>query len=101
MAPWRVFKKLLAFFVIIVAMTARQRTRKIFITIVGFTVLLIGLALLVLPGPGIPLLIIGLGLLAAEYEWAQRHLDKANHHYQTQKQRILDSYNGRRKKTDQ
>lgn len=79
------------------AMTARQRTRKIFITIVGFTVLIIGVALLVLPGPGIPLLIVGLGLLAAEYEWAQTHLDRANHHYNKHKKRILDSYNGRKK----
>ena len=79
-------------------MTARERTRKIFITIVGFTVLITGLALLVLPGPGIPLLIIGLGLLAAEYEWAQRHLYRANYHYNKHKQRILDSYNSRRKK---
>lgn len=38
----------------------------------GFALLLAGLALLVLPGPGIPLVVAGLGLLSLEYEWARR-----------------------------
>ena len=79
-------------------MSASKRTRKIFITIIGFTVLLFGLALLVLPGPGIPTLLIGLSLLAAEYEWARKNLDKANQQYNQGKARILDSYNARRGK---
>ena len=33
-----------------------------------------GAALLVLPGPGIPVLVLGLGLLALEFEWADRLL---------------------------
>jgi hypothetical protein len=40
-----------------------------------------GIALLVLPGPGIPLLVVGLGLLALEFDWAEaafvRTLEKA------------------------
>ena len=42
--------------------------------IAGFTVVLIGIAMLVLPGPG--LLVIGFGLLilSAEFAWAQRAL---------------------------
>ena len=35
-----------------------------------------GVALLVLPGPGIPLLAVGLGLLALEFEWADRLLSR-------------------------
>lgn len=38
----------------------------------GFALLLAGLALLVLPGPGIPLVAAGLGLLSLEYTWARR-----------------------------
>jgi uncharacterized protein (TIGR02611 family) len=38
----------------------------------GFALLLAGLALLVLPGPGIPLVVAGLGLLSLEYAWARR-----------------------------
>lgn len=44
--------------------------------IVGFTVLLIGIAMLVLPGPGIVFIIIGLTMLAAEFVWAQYMLNK-------------------------
>jgi hypothetical protein len=38
----------------------------------GFGLLAVGLALLVLPGPGIPVLVAGLGLLSLEFEWARR-----------------------------
>jgi hypothetical protein len=38
----------------------------------GFALLLAGLALMVLPGPGIPLVVAGLGLLSLEFEWARR-----------------------------
>ena len=40
----------------------------------GVVTVLGGLALLVLPGPGIPLLVVGLGLLALEYRWAEAAL---------------------------
>ena len=38
----------------------------------GFTLLPVGVALLVLPGPGIPLVVGGLALLEPEYQWAGR-----------------------------
>ena len=38
----------------------------------GFGLLLVGAVLLVLPGPGIPLLAAGLALLSLEYHWARR-----------------------------
>ena len=38
---------------------------------VGFTILAAGLILLVLPGPGIPLILIGLAILASEFAWAE------------------------------
>jgi Putative transmembrane protein (PGPGW) len=46
----------------------------------GFAALLGGLALLVLPGPGIPLVIAGLGLLALEFRWAEAALAQALAH---------------------
>jgi hypothetical protein len=46
--------------------------RAAFHLIAGFACLIAGAALLVLPGPGIPLLIAGLLLLAREVEWARR-----------------------------
>lgn len=44
------------------------------VTIVGAGILLVGLALMVLPGPGILLIVAGLAVLATEYVWARRLL---------------------------
>ena len=62
--------------------TLRQAKRVIKI-VVGFTLLLIGIVLLVLPGPGWLTIFLGLALLAAEFAWAKRLLERlkntANH----------------------
>jgi uncharacterized protein (TIGR02611 family) len=42
--------------------------------IVGTALLLAGAAMLVLPGPGIAVLFLGLVVLSAEFQWAQRIL---------------------------
>lgn len=43
---------------------------------VGFTLLILGLIFLVLPGPGIPLILIGLTILGSEFAWAEYLLSK-------------------------
>ena len=43
--------------------------------VVGFTVLLIGVAMIVLPGPTIIMIPVGLGILATEFAWARKLLD--------------------------
>src|SRR5262245_3391282 len=52
---------------------ARQIKRAV-ILVVGATVLLIGVAMLVLPGPGLLVLLGGLAILGVEFEWARRWL---------------------------
>ena len=47
---------------------------------VGSTLVLLGLLFLVLPGPGIPLIVAGLAILATEFTWAEVTLAKAKHH---------------------
>jgi uncharacterized protein (TIGR02611 family) len=47
---------------------------------VGFTLVIVGIVLLVLPGPGIPLIIAGLALLATEFAWAEVLLNRTKHH---------------------
>ena len=51
--------------------------KKLFIGLIGGTVLLVGVALLVLPGPGIPIIAGGLAILATEFFWARRALRNA------------------------
>jgi uncharacterized protein (TIGR02611 family) len=48
--------------------------RRIVVGIVGGTVLAIGIALLVLPGPAFVVIPIGLAILGAEFAWARRWL---------------------------
>jgi uncharacterized protein (TIGR02611 family) len=56
--------------------------KRVAVTIAGFAVVLAGLAMLILPGPGIVVILAGLAILATEYVWAQRLLriakEKAN-----------------------
>jgi uncharacterized protein (TIGR02611 family) len=56
-------------------MTVRQAKRLV-IGVVGFTVLFIGLAMIVLPGPAFVVIPIGLGILATEFVWARKLLIK-------------------------
>jgi putative transmembrane protein PGPGW len=51
--------------------------RKLIIGIIGGTVLLIGVALIVLPGPAFIVIPIGLAILATEFAWAQNALARA------------------------
>lgn len=51
--------------------------RKILVTAVGGTILVFGLALLVLPGPAFVVIPIGLAVLATEFVWARRWLRRA------------------------
>lgn len=47
------------------------------VAVIGFTVLLIGLAMVVLPGPAVVVIPLGLAILATEFVWARRLLEKA------------------------
>src|SRR5437899_539404 len=51
--------------------------KRVIVSVVGATVLLIGVALLVLPGPAFVVIPVGLAILATEYAWARRWLRKA------------------------
>lgn len=51
-----------------------KQARRLIVAVVGGTVLLIGLALIVLPGPAFLVIPLGLGILATEFVWARRLL---------------------------
>jgi Putative transmembrane protein (PGPGW) len=51
--------------------------KRIAVTIAGFAVIVAGVVLLVLPGPGWLLIFAGLAILSTEYVWARRLLEKA------------------------
>jgi len=52
----------------------RSLVCKVFVTVVGPLVVLTGIAMTVLPGPGLVVVALGLALLALEYDWARTAL---------------------------
>ena len=52
-----------------------QQAKRFLKILFGFTLLAIGAVMIVTPGPGWLTIMIGLGVLAAEYVWARRLLD--------------------------
>jgi len=51
--------------------------KKFFIALMGGTVVLVGVAMLVLPGPGTLVIAGGLAILATEFIWARRAMRNA------------------------
>jgi uncharacterized protein (TIGR02611 family) len=58
-------------------MTALKSIKRIVIGVVGGTVLALGIALIVLPGPAFLVIPAGLAILAIEFAWARRWLRSA------------------------
>jgi len=54
-----------------------DRVKKVIVALVGGTVVLVGIALLVLPGPGLLIVAAGIAILATEFLWARRALRNA------------------------
>ena len=53
-----------------------RSAKRLVIALIGFTVLAIGVAMLVLPGPAIVVIPVGLGILTTEFVWARTLLKK-------------------------
>lgn len=50
----------------------RWDLRRVVVTLLGFLVVLVGLALLLLPGPGLLVVALGFAILGTEFLWAWR-----------------------------
>ena len=54
-----------------------RHLRKTIVCVLGGTIVLLGLALIVLPGPfTLPLLVLGFAILGTEFAWAARALER-------------------------
>ena len=63
-------------FKVVIAFIGRN-AKRVAVTVIGLVVVLAGVLMLVLPGPGILAIIAGLAILATEYVWAERLLHAA------------------------
>lgn len=55
-------------------LSALRLARKVVVLVAGVTVLVFGIALIVLPGPAFIVIPVGLAILATEFVWARRLL---------------------------
>lgn len=53
-----------------------QQVKRWFKIVAGFTLIAVGIVMIVTPGPGWLVILMGLAMLAAEYVWARRLLDR-------------------------
>jgi tellurite resistance protein TerC len=57
------------------ASSALRHARRLIVLVVGITVVAIGAAMIVLPGPAVVVIPVGLAILATEFVWARHLLD--------------------------
>jgi tellurite resistance protein TerC len=53
-----------------------RHLRRVIVAVIGVTVLAIGVAMIILPGPAMVVIPLGLGILAIEFAWARRMLER-------------------------
>lgn len=53
-----------------------KQIKRIFVGIIGGTIVLIGVLMIVLPGPAFIVIPIGLSILATEFLWARKIIDR-------------------------
>jgi uncharacterized protein (TIGR02611 family) len=53
-----------------------EQVRRVFRIVAGFTLLAVGVVMIITPGPGWLVILLGLSLLAAEFIWARRLMDR-------------------------
>jgi tellurite resistance protein TerC len=68
-----------------------RAARRVVVAVVGGTVVLIGLAMTVLPGPAFVVIPVGLAILGLEFAWARRWL----HHLRETANNAVNRFNNR------
>jgi uncharacterized protein (TIGR02611 family) len=72
-----------------------RNAKRLMILILGVAVLAAGVAMLALPGPGVLVIILGLVILATEFAWAERLLDRTTATAAGAASRVTDNNTGR------
>ena len=66
-----------------------EQVRRFFKILAGFTLLALGVVMIVTPGPGWLVIFLGLTLLAAEFVWARRLMERMKHEGNRLKDTVL------------
>jgi tellurite resistance protein TerC len=62
-----------------------KQAKRLIVIVIGFSVLLVGIAMIVLPGPAVIVIPVGLALLATEFVWAAKLLNSLKERVQRMK----------------
>jgi uncharacterized protein (TIGR02611 family) len=57
-----------------------RSSKRIVVFVIGVALIVLGVVMLVVPGPGLLVIIAGLAVLATEFAWAAMALEKAREH---------------------
>ena len=60
------------------AVPSKRLVKRIGVAVIGGTITVVGIAMIVLPGPAIVVIPLGLSILATEFVWARRYLRKCH-----------------------
>jgi uncharacterized protein (TIGR02611 family) len=60
----------------VVRINSFQQAKRFVKVLIGFTLLALGIVMIATPGPGWLTIMLALGILAAEFVWARRVLDR-------------------------
>jgi uncharacterized protein (TIGR02611 family) len=60
----------------LVLINSFQQAKRVVKVLIGFTLLALGIVMIATPGPGWLTIMLALGILAAEFVWARRLLDR-------------------------
>ena len=71
-----------------------KQAKRLIVTTAGLSVLGIGIAMIVLPGPAIVVIPIGLGILATEFVWARHLLHKIKERLSTRASKVDQAESG-------
>ena len=66
-----------------------KKIKRLIVAIVGFTVLAIGIIMIIFPGPAFVMIPIGLSILATEFVWAKKLLEKVKKGAQKTKDKLF------------
>jgi uncharacterized protein (TIGR02611 family) len=73
-----------------------RSSKRVAVLVVGLAVTAGGFAMLVLPGPGLLVIVLGLAILATEFAWAEYLLDKAKEQAMKAKDKAQSRWRRRR-----
>jgi hypothetical protein len=66
--------------------------RRVVVAVIGGTIFLIGIALIVLPGPAFIVIPLGLLILASEFAWARRLLKRGHEMIGKKRAEVVDDF---------